>query len=72
MKFKLTITPALEVTSSCMTTHFETAEQMMTAKDTCANLLLFLQEDLDVLPDYSNMFVMEEYIDGEWEEYEEF
>ena len=73
MKFKLTIYPALEVDAALYTIFkFETAEQMVTSKDTAADLLLFMQDKAKIMEDYSNMFVMEELVDNEWEEYEEF
>ena len=73
MKFKLTVYPAIEVSSELWTTFkFETAEQMVVAKDTSAVLLLFMQDKAKIMEDYSNMFVMEELIGNEWEEYEEF
>lgn len=72
MNYKLTIYPALEMTEREKSFRYETAEQMTVAKDTAASLLIFIQDELKAMPDYSNMFVMEEYIDGEWEEYEEF
>jgi len=49
--FKLTITPALEKTSYSAVFTYETAEQMVAAKDTAANLLLFLQEKINVMPE---------------------
>ena len=72
MKYRLTITPALEVTSRSIQFKYETAEQMVTAKDTASRLLLFVQDNLKLMLDYSNMFEMEEMIDGMFEEYDEF
>jgi hypothetical protein len=72
MKYKLTIWPALEAAAQEIEFLFETAEQMVVAKDTCADLLLFMQDKMKIMPDYSNTFEMEEFIDEEWEEYEEF
>ena len=71
MKYRLSITPALEISDRKIVHQYETAEQMMVSKDTAANLLLFIQDELKAMKDFSNMFVMEEFIDGEWEEYEE-
>lgn len=71
MKYRLSIAPALEISGREIVHQYETAEQMVVAKDTAANLLLFIQDQLKAMKDYSNMFVMEELIDGEWEEYEE-
>lgn len=72
MKYRLTIWPALEVVTQEIEFLFETAEQMLASKNTCADLLLFMQDKIKVMPDYSNTFDMEELIDGEWEEYEDF
>lgn len=72
MKYRLTIFPALEMTGRGKSFIYETEEQMVVAKDTAATLLLFIQDDLKAMPDYSNSFEMEELIDGEWQEYEEF
>jgi len=72
MKYKLTINPAIEAGSNDIEFGFETAEQMVVSKDTAASLLLFIQDTAGVMDDYSNMFIMEEMVNGEWEEYEEF
>jgi hypothetical protein len=71
MKYRLSITPALEVSKKTIVHRYETAEQMMVSKDIAANLLVFIQDELKVMKDFSNMFVMEEFINGKWEEYEE-
>ena len=71
MKYQMTISPALEKGSSSVEFGYETAEQMIAAKDTAAGLLLFIQDEMKVMPDYSNMFILEENVDGEWLEYEE-
>jgi len=72
MKYRLIIIPALEHGNESMEIKFETAEQMVVAKNACADLLLFMQDKMKIMPDFSNSFDMEEFIDGEWEEYEEF
>ena len=71
MKYRLIIMPALEHGNESMVIKFETAEQMVVAKNSCAVLLLFMQDKMKIMPDYSNTFDMEEFVDGEWEEYEE-
>jgi hypothetical protein len=71
MKYRLIITPALELSTKNIVFQYKTAEQMIVAKDTAASLLLFVQDEIKAMKDYSNMFVMEEFIDDEWEEYEE-
>lgn len=72
MNFKMTVHPAIEAGNPSIRFGFETAEQMVVAKDTAAGLLLFLQDQAQVMEDYSNMFILEEKVDGEWEDYEEF
>ena len=69
MKYRMTVNPALEHDHRDIVFHFETAEQMVVAKDVAASLLLFIQDDLKVMKDYSNSFELEELIDGEWEEW---
>jgi len=72
MKYRITAYPAIEASKSYIVMPFETAEQMIVAKDAMANLLLFIQDSLKVMSDYSNVFIMEELVSGDWEEYEEF
>ena len=69
MDYKMEVFPALEAGNPRIRFLFETAEQMVAAKDTAADLLLFLQDQAKVMPDYSNMFVLEEKQDGEWVEF---
>lgn len=71
MNYKMTIHPAVEAGSASKVFLFETAEQMVVSKDVAANLLLFIQDIMQVMPDYSNMFIMEQMVDGEWVEYDE-
>jgi hypothetical protein len=72
MKFKLEITPAFEVSGKFISFEFETAKEMLAAKNTCADLLLYMQDKLKIMPDYSNSFDMCECSeDGEWYDYEE-
>jgi len=72
MNYKMTVYPAIEAGNQSIDFAFETAEQMVVAKDTAAGLLLFIQDQAKVMDDYSNMFFLEEQVDGEWIEYEEF
>lgn len=50
---------------------FETKAEMMAGRNTCADMLLFLQDQLGAMKEESNMFSCEEMIDGEWEELED-
>ena len=72
MKYNLTIYPAVEAGNPSIRFPFETVEQMVVAKTACADLLIFMQDQAKVMDDYSNIFLMEEKVNGEWEEYEEF
>jgi len=69
--FKLTIFPAVEAGHSSISFLYNTAEEMVASKDTSANLLIYIQDTVKVMGDYSNVFYMEVNVDGEWEEYEE-
>ena len=71
MKFKLVIHPALDVDMSFSKSFlFETAEQMVISMNTVADLLLFMHTKIEVMKDHSNLFLMQEWIDGEWHDYE--
>ena len=51
--------------------YFLTLDQAETAQDACADLLVFLQVEMRVMADSSNIFVICQKIDGEWCEVEE-
>jgi len=71
MNFKLTIFPAIETGDRYKTFKFETKPELMAAKNTSADILLFLQDDLGVMDDFSNIFICEELIEGYWQELDE-
>lgn len=71
-KFKLNVYPAIEASDKSISFLFETEEQMEVAKDCMANLLLFIQDDMKLMVDYSNEFEMQKFINDEWEEYDYF
>jgi len=68
MKYALTIYPAVEAGNPSKRFMFETAAEVEAASNTCADLLLFMQDMAKVMDDYSNMFVIEQKINGEWVE----
>ena len=68
MNFKLTIHPAIEAGNSWEIYRFETKAELKAASETASCLLLFMQDKAKVMGDYSNMFIEEELIDGEWQE----
>jgi hypothetical protein len=51
---------------------FETKQELNAASDSTGDMLLFLQDELKLMPDHPNLFVSEKLIDGEWEEPDEF
>jgi len=69
--FRLTIYPAIEKDFRCKEFDFNTKEEMLAATSIAADLLLFIQDELQAMPDYSNSFTQYELIDGDWEEIEE-
>ena len=71
MKFRLTICPALELNGTDFMREFETTREMMAAAETCALLLLFIQDERKLMPDYSNYFTYEWFTNGEWIEIDE-
>ena len=68
MKYKLTINPAMEAGEFWTIFEFETEAELNAAKNTAADLLLFIQDKAKVMEDYSNIFISEVLVDGEWEE----
>jgi len=72
LNYKLTIYPAFDLDmTACKEMQFNTRSEIKAARNACADLLLFLQDDITVMKDYSNMFVEEQLVDGEWEEVDE-
>ena len=70
MKYKLTIYPAFEAGNPTVEFKFDSVIELIAAKETCADLLLFIQNETNIMPSYSNMFYMEELIDEDWEKFE--
>lgn len=68
MKYKLTIHPAMEAGEFWQVFRFETEAELDAARNTAADLLLFMQNKAKVMDNYSNMFISEVLVDGEWEE----
>lgn len=70
--YRLTIYPAIDIdTKASMQIEFKTRDEMVAAKETSADLLLFLQDEMTLMKDYSNMFIEEAFIDDEWQELDE-
>lgn len=70
MDFRLTICPAVEGGRSSISFVFETKKELIAAKNTAADLLLFLQIKIKVMDDYSNIFISEEKVGHDWEKIE--
>jgi hypothetical protein len=72
LPFRLTIAPAVELgVDKSKEFFFKTKEELFAATNTAADLLLYLINDLDIMPDYSNIFDTEQYVGDYWEEVEE-
>lgn len=68
MKYRLVIYPAIEAGNPSTRFLFETKEELDAAHNSCASLLLFMQDMAKVMSDYSNCFICEKQVNGEWEE----
>jgi len=65
--YKLVVIPAVERTFDNIDFYFITKEEMDAAHDAMAKLLLYLQDDIKVMYDFSNIF--ERFMrdsDGNW------
>lgn len=72
MNYKLIISPVVDSYPNAFTSfQFETEAELRAAADTCADLLLFLQDKAKCMRDESNMFILLHMQDGEWEELED-
>lgn len=70
--YNLTVIPALEDSREHINMEFNTKAEAIAAKNAVADVLLFLQDTLRVMPDYSNSIIIEvKKDDGPWEEMEE-
>ena len=67
MSYRLVINPAIELGDNTLSMTFSSLRELKAAESCCANLLLFLEDELGCMQDYSNYFTVEEMIDGEWE-----
>lgn len=73
MEYKLTIIPVYDFQpKKKIDLEFDTAKELLAAKNSCADLLLFLQDDAKVMHDHANMFIMWRFESGEWVDYEEY
>ena len=69
MEYRMTIYPDLDCNADKSKAFlFDTLAEMDAAKNCAADLLLFVQDDLFVMRDCSNIFICEQKINGEWEQ----
>ena len=71
MKYRLLVVPALEKSNRFKVFPFESKVGVLAAQNTVADMLLFLQDDLKIMPGHSSIISAEEKVDGEWEEIED-
>lgn len=69
--YRLTVFPALEASKQTITLYFNSQQKMNESASNMANMLLFLQDTIKVMADYSNVFLRERFLDGEWQDLEE-
>ena len=67
-KYRVVIVPALEESTKNIKFEFDTPEEAASVEMAVANTLLFIQDDLKVMIDYSNAIYIEGLSGGEWEE----
>ena len=72
-KFRVSVYPAIGKYGLSKTFEFETSAEMESASNAMADLLLYLQDDLKIMEDYSNAFIEEEWSDKDhqWMEIDE-
>lgn len=63
---RLSINPAVEEGNLTIEYEFYRQKDLDVARDAIADMLLFLQDKLQVMPDYSNIFYEEILVDGFW------
>jgi len=72
MNYRLAIYPAFDLDMGASKEFlFETLPELKAAEESCSLLLIYLHDDIEVMELYSNMFISEQLVDGEWEEIEE-
>ena len=70
-KYKLTIHPDMDDNRGVhFVEYFDNINEMQAFSDGAARVLLFVQDELQIMPDRSNMFLGEVLVDGVYEEIE--
>ena len=60
-KYRLTIYPDMDFNQNkYKEVEFDTLKEMLAAYNTTTDTLLFIQDDLNIMKDTSNMFILEE------------
>ena len=71
-EFHVSIIPAMDTRGyKALHLYFETIEEANAAKEAAGDLLLFLQDNIKVMDDQTNMIFIEQFIDDDWEDIEE-
>lgn len=59
-KVRLKVYPAFDLSmTACKEFEFDSMEELIAAKNSIASMLLYLQDELAVMNDYSNVFIVE-------------
>lgn len=68
-KFKLTIHPDIDFNGKeKLVEYFDNSDEMCDYEAGASDILLFVQNKLNIMPDRSNLFIQQELIDGEYED----
>ena len=69
MKYRVRAWPAIEATAKEKTIECKTKKDAVIVQNAIADILLFLQDDIKVMHDYSNSIIIERVSScGTWEE----
>ena len=61
----------MELDNNVFEQRFDTELELLAAAECCAKLLIFIQDEKKAMEDYSNIFIKEQLINGNWEEIDE-
>ena len=71
-QFKLIVNPAMSESDKTIEYEFKTQAELNASRNSLADMLLFLQDEIAIMPDYSNYFIEQRLIDGFWIDVDEF
>lgn len=67
-KYRLTIHPDIDFNGKeKLVEYFDTQDEMCDYEAGAADILLFVQNKLNIMPDRTNLFIQEKLIDGNYE-----